>query len=127
VPNRISITLTLDGRTLQRKLKALPAQADGYIHAVMVYQASKGESAMKTAAPWTDRTGNARSGLSAKVGWVPNVSHSIHLFHRVFYGIFLETRWSGKYAIILPTIRRLGPDTMRMVSKMFAKLGNGGL
>ena len=80
---------------------------------------------MKTTAPWTDRTGNARSGLSSKVDWVPKKLHAIHLFHRVPYGIFLEVRWAGRFAVILPTIRQFGPDTMRLLSKLFARLGGG--
>lgn len=123
---KINITLELRPATLKRNLARFPDQVDGYIHGVMEYQATKGEGLMKTLAPWTDRTGNARSGLGAVTEWVPRTFHAIRLFHRVPYGIFLEVRWAGKYAIILPTLQRLGPDTMRMLSKMFSRLSTGG-
>ena len=123
MPKGLSVTLDFDTRNLGRSLSRLPDQIDGYVHTVMQYQAGKAVGYMKTSAPWTDRTGNARSGLSSAVGWEPKVSHSITLFHRVSYGIFLETRWAGKFAIILPTIQKFGPDTMRLLEKMFDKIG----
>jgi hypothetical protein len=119
------ITVKFDDRILGKNLATLSEKVDGQIHAVMSYQATKAESHMRTTAPWTDRTGNARSGLSTDVGWVPGKSHSINLFHRVPYGIFLETRWAGKFAVILPTIQQFGPDTMRLLSRLFSKLGGG--
>lgn len=119
--------MEFDPGQLGRNLKELPAQVDGMIHAVMDYQSGKALSHMKTTAPWTDRTGNARSGLGTEVDWVPMQRHAIRLFHRVTYGIFLETRWGGRYAIILPTIEKFGPDTMRLLQKLFRKLKTGGL
>lgn len=104
----------------------LPDRVDGMVHAIMDYQSTKALSYMKVNAKWTDRTGNARNGLGTEVGWIPRVSHSIRLFHRMWYGIFLEVRWAGKYAIILPTIQQFGPDTMRLLEKLFRKLNGGG-
>lgn len=118
--------MDFDSRRLGRNLEQLPAKIDGQIHAVFEYQSTKVVRHMKTTAPWRDRTGNARSGLGTEVEWVPQTSHAIRLFHRVTYGIFLETRWAGRYAVILPTIERFGPDTMRLLNKLFAKLGGGG-
>lgn len=120
-------TLTFDKKSLGRNIETLPAKVDGYIHAVMTYQSVKAVGYMKTTAKWTDRTGNARGGLSTAVVWEPMKLHAIRLFHRVPYGIFLEVRWAGKYAIILPTIRKFGPDTMRLLGKMFKQLGSGGV
>lgn len=118
--------MDFNSKTLNRNLNSMSPALDGMIHAVVDYQATKAASHMKTTARWTDRTGNARNGLSAQVGWVPQQSHSIRLFHRVSYGIFLEVRWAGKYAIIAPTIQKFGPDTMRLLSKLFRKLRAGG-
>lgn len=73
------------------------------------------ESYMRTNAPWTDRTGNARNGLRAKHEDKPMESHELILYHTVPYGIWLEVRWSGKYAIIAPSIVELGPDLMARV------------
>lgn len=126
MPKGVIPTLQFDRRNLSRNLKDLPDQVDGYVHAVMEYQATKALGHMKTTAPWTDRTGNARNGLSSAVEWQPKKLHAIRLFHRVTYGIFLEVRWAGRYAIIGPTIQKFGPDTMRLLDKMFRRLGTGG-
>lgn len=126
MPNGVVPTLKFDRRNLSRNLEDLPDQVDGYIHAVMEYQSTKALAHMKTTAKWTDRTGNARNGLGSHVEWEPKKLHVIRLFHRVTYGIFLEIRWAGRYAIIGPTIEKFGPDTMRLLDKMFRKLGRGG-
>jgi hypothetical protein len=62
-------------------------------------------------APWEDRTGDARGGLTAE-GRQRLTSYSIILYHTVDYGIWLEVRWDGKYAIILPTIEHMGHELM---------------
>lgn len=126
MPKGLGIRLEINKHNLGRNLDKLNDRVDGAIHAVMEYQSTKALAHMKTTAPWTDRTGNARNGLSSEVGWVPKSSHTIRLFHRVTYGIFLETRWAGRYAIILPTIQRFGPDTMRLLSKLFRRISLGG-
>lgn len=120
------MTLTFDPDPLAGNIIELDDRIDGYIHAVVDYQSTKALSYMKTNARWKDRTGNARNGLSVEVGWVPMKSHSIRLFHRMWYGIFLETRWAGRYAIILPTIQVFGPDTMRLLQSLFRRLKTGG-
>jgi hypothetical protein len=35
---------------------------------------------------------------------------TLTLQHTVEYGIWLEIRWGGRYAIIVPTIEQLGPE-----------------
>lgn len=122
----IKMTLDFDSKTLGNNLESFGPKVDGQIHAVMDYQSTKALSHMRTTAPWRDRTGNARSGLSTQVLWKPMSEHVIRLFHRVPYGIYLETRWAGRYSVILPTIQRFGPDTMRLLQKLFNRLGPGG-
>lgn len=70
------------------------------------------ESYMKVNAPWTDRTGNARNGLAARA-YEAGDEVGIVLYHQVSYGIWLEVRWSGRYAIINPTIDVMGPKVMQ--------------
>lgn len=66
-------------------------------------------------APWTDRTGAAREGLSAAV-LIENGNLIIDLFHTVEYGIWLEVRWGGKFAIIIPTIETMGPRLYNLMN-----------
>jgi hypothetical protein len=66
---------------------------------------------MKLNAPWEDQTGNARNGLAAQA-FNDGEGQGIMLFHQVPYGIFLEVKFSGRDAIILPTIEEYGPRVM---------------
>jgi hypothetical protein len=67
------------------------------------YAAPQIESWMKQNAPWTDQTGAARNGLRADVQTTTN-SVAIVIYHSVPYGVFLEVRWGGKYAILRPAL-----------------------
>ena len=62
----------------------------------------------KQNAPWEDRTGDARDGLDVEVEWQGHVVVWT-MFHTVDYGLYLETRWSGRYAIIMPTLEQFAP------------------
>jgi hypothetical protein len=75
-------------------------------------------------APWADRTGEARQGLKA-IGEQRLTTYSIILFHTVDYGIWLEVRWDGRFAIIIPTIEVMGPELMSELS-MYGLVTAGG-
>lgn len=124
---RANASFTFNDTTLRRNLLELGPKVDGYIHAVVDYSGQQALSYAKQTAPWTDRTGNARNGLSVDIEWKPMIFHQIILFHRMSYGIWLELRWAGKYAVIAPTIRRYGPETMRLIDKLFRKLKTQGV
>lgn len=78
------------------------------------------ENYMKTQAPWTDRTGNARQGLHTEVNHAAGVMVEIILAHGVHYGIFLELANAGRFAIINPALDHFAPriwaDVRRMLS-----------
>jgi hypothetical protein len=103
--------------TVEPRVKAAIWLAAGKIN-------SDGIAWMKSNAPWTDRTGNARNGLNGVVNrdgdWT-----SITFFHSVPYGIWLEVRWSGKYSIIGPAVEEFGPKYMSLASKMAFAVGGG--
>ena len=71
------------------------------------------ESDMKEQASWTDRTGNARNTLSARVAIQRLPGGVVHILlklaHGMEYGIWLELRWGGRYAIVGPTAERYRP------------------
>lgn len=77
------------------------------------YWAARAVSQMRTQARWTDRTTNARNGLSA-VRRDNGLDSALVLFHAMPYGIWLEVRWSGRYAIIGPTLNDIAPDVHRL-------------
>lgn len=84
-------------------------------------QAPVVENYMRNNAPWTDRTGNARNGLAARP-YEEGDSIGIVLYHQVPYGIWLETRWEGRYAIINPSIEAMGPRVMRSFERLLDRM-----
>jgi hypothetical protein len=78
---------------------------------------------MQENAPWTDRSPeereadgdpperSARQELQAQVVWNNDASFTIFLGHgaEIYYGIWLEVRWGGRYAILQPTAEVFAP------------------
>lgn len=62
------------------------------------------EAEAKANAEWTDRTGNARQGLTGFVDDVSQTMVIIYLAHRMDYGVYLELAHQARYAIIMPTL-----------------------
>lgn len=79
------------------------------------------QNEMRINAPWSDRTGNARSGLFAAVEEVTKELITIYLSqgHTIDYGIFLELSHGGRYAIIMPTLERKLPRLIQMLNEIF--------
>lgn len=74
-------------------------------------------------APWTDRTGNARSGLHADVNVIDQgKAFELIVAHSVNYGIWLEVRFSGKYAIIQPTVDYIGAVLISRIASSIEKM-----
>lgn len=69
------------------------------------------EAYMKANAPWEDRTGDARGGLSGTAYQNGDV-HGVLLAHGVSYGKWLELRFGGRDAIVIPTLEEKGPEYM---------------
>lgn len=90
--------------SLTPSLQRLLPRVDAAVDIVFDHNEAVAETKMRTNAPWTDRTGNARNGLFAQHESEPMVKHSLTLYHTMSYGYWLEIRWSGKYAIIGPTM-----------------------
>lgn len=66
----------------------------------------------KEQASWEDRTGDAREGLDVDVAW-EGETIVWQMFHTVDYGLYLETRWNGRYAVIMPTLELFAPQVGR--------------
>ena len=79
------------------------------------------ENYMKINAPWTDQTSNARNGLAARA-YRDRDEIGIVLYHQVTYGIWLETRFGGKYAIIEPTIEAMSPKVMARFERILDRI-----
>lgn len=110
--------------TLTPKLERMGRSLDGIIQQGLRYQESNVQDYMRQNAPWTDRTANARGGLFAKYAKTADNEHSIVIYHTMPYGIWLEVRWNGKYAIINPTLQAEGPRVVQFMDKIFQKLAD---
>lgn len=91
------------------------------------------ENWMKTNAPWTDRSANARQTLYSQVDPVSALQVvdviALIMSHGVIYGSFLEgydyrhnmspTKQGGKYAIVEPALDKFGPLIWADVMKLF--------
>lgn len=101
--------------TIRPRLEKLDPQMREAIHMIFDYWKLTAESEMKAGARWTDRTGNARAGLISDVESQEN-QWTLYFASMATYGIWLEIRWSGKYAIVGPTMNSIGPKLAKMIA-----------
>jgi hypothetical protein len=110
-----------DFNTLTPALKRLLPKVDAAVDLVFDLTEADAETYMRINAPWTDETGNARGGLFAKHQGEPMVIHQLVMYHTMPYGYWLEVRWSGRYAIIGPTMFHFGPIIASNVAAAVAR------
>lgn len=91
------------------------------VTATVEFIASKSEGELKTRAPWTDRTTAARSGLHT-VADAQLAAWTIVLAHSVNYGIWLETKNNGEYAVILKVLVDAGNQLMALLEGLFGRI-----
>lgn len=108
--------------SLRRNLRAFDGNIYALVAGVVDYSGDKAVTYMKTAAPWRDRTGNARQTLQAH-GEHTTEEHSIHLYGGMPYQIWLEIRWGGKWGIIKRAVLIQGLATMNRLKGLMTKLG----
>lgn len=120
-----NINLELDLTGLITGLAEFDNRLDRGVAGVVKQRSHIASEWMRTNAPWTDRTGNARSGLDATTEHEAKVHHTLVLFGRVPYQIWLEVRFAGRYAIIIPAIIDQGPKMMRTMTKLIDRLKGG--
>lgn len=106
-------------------LKRFDARAANAVEKVLNFQAGTSETRMRSTAPWTDRTSNARNGLFAIVISTGPTSWVLLLSHSVSYGIWLEVRNSGEYAIVRPEFLKANREVMRRLSRVFELMEKG--
>jgi hypothetical protein len=109
-----------DGGLLSNLEKG-PKRLEDKIMSVMQYYAPQIESYAKANAPWTDQTGNARNGLAARAGR-EGQSYYIVLYHQVPYGIWLEVKYDGRNAIIMPTLEEFLPKVQAGLDGIMGKI-----
>lgn len=108
-------------KELQKNLKSANTRFKRAATLATSSMAPRAENYMKSNAPWTDQTSNARNGLAARA-YTDGDEYGIVLYHQVPYGIWLETKNGGEYAIIQPTIDAIGPDVMARFNRLLARI-----
>lgn len=109
---RGGMSIHVTENSLGTKIKTLPGMVNRVVAFAMMKNVAPAENWMKTNAPWSDQTTNARNGLSARYAGSDGGVHTMVLFHSVDYGIWLEVANEGKYAIINPALEEVGPRVM---------------
>jgi hypothetical protein len=92
---------------LRVRIAALGPDLFAALDRKLAARALQAEAEAKTGAPWTDRTGNARSGLRGTSA-VEGERGELVLSHAVFYGVYLELAHAGAWATVIPTMQRMG-------------------
>lgn len=95
--------------SLTPSLQVLLPRVDAAVDIVFDRYEAEAETYARTNAPWKDETGNARAGLFAQHDAEHMVRHSLTVYGTMPYTFWLEVRWSGKYAIIGPTLYEIAP------------------
>lgn len=110
-----------DDSQLKGRITGLEAKLGLAVDAIVQYHALKGMAYLKTDAPWSDRTGAARAGLhtSASKGAGQRV---ITFAHAVNYGIWLEVKYSGRDAVIMPTVLKTGGELMSALQNVMGRV-----
>lgn len=78
--------------------------------------AARAESYAKDTAPWTDRTGQARQGLTGLCEAAAGDLVTIYLYHQADHGKWLELANSGRYRVIMPTLQAMYGEVMRLIA-----------
>lgn len=123
--NGPQITWTAKGGDIRVNLQKLDPRLYSLISATVDFTRDKAVGEMKQAAPWTDRTGNARATLNAKSKH-ERTQHTIRLFGGVPYQIWLEIRWAGRFAVITPQVPIQGRKLMERINGLMARLKEVG-
>jgi hypothetical protein len=102
-----------------RRMSEYENKVYGAIREVADYFQPIIEAYAKQNASWTDRSGNARQALHSFVEDVSKEAVALYIAHGMDYGIWLEVRWAGKYAILLPTLEAHYGEIGKMLKGIF--------
>jgi hypothetical protein len=119
--NRVEFTKNSLTPGLEKMIPVLHSN----IFQVMRYHEPQIQAQARNKAPWKDQSSNARHGLFAKASVPTKHVYQLTLYGSVSYQIWLEVRWSGKYAIIMPTVRSYAPKVISSLHKLLDRMKIG--
>lgn len=118
---RSRVRAKIKSDTLTPSIRVFDDKLQEAVEMLMDYWGVKGTSEMRTGARWTDRTTNARNSLDYRVNR-RGKNFSLTFYGGMHYNIWLEVRWSGKYAIIGPVMISIAPRLRQMLADILDQL-----
>ena len=101
------MAVRLEYNSLLNNMKLFQSKFDAAVSALCDNGAQKMEGYAKRNRPWHDRTARARQSL--KGSWSKEGSgYKIQIAHGVTYGVYLEFKNERRYAILMPTVEKVG-------------------
>ncbi|AZS12564.1 hypothetical protein HWB99_gp028 [Mycobacterium phage DrLupo] len=116
------VSFEYDAQELRTNIRNLDRRMESAVDALMDYEAAYATGQLKMRAPWTDRTGAARSGLLAVANKLGPGAHELIMSYSVHYGIWLEIANSGQYAVIGPFLPVMGRQLMHDLEHLIDRL-----
>lgn len=117
-PLMARVRVRFDSHELKMNVRQYKEDVDKAIEFLVNFHATEAARNMKMNAPWTDRTSAARNGLFTAVTKRGEGHYTIILSHSVHYGIWLEVKFSGRDAIVAPTVISQGQALMKDLKEM---------
>lgn len=114
------VRVKFDGHDLRMNIREYKENVDKALEFLVNFHADEASRNMKLNAPWTDRTSAARNGLFTAVNKHGEGHYTIILSHSVHYGIWLEVKFSGRDAIVAPTVISQGQALLSDIRKMIS-------
>lgn len=101
------MAVRLEYQRVLNNMQKLQSKFDGAVQMLCNNGAQRMEAYAKRNRPWHDRTGRARQSL--KGSWSKEGSgYKVQIAHGVTYGIYLEMKNERRYAILMPTVEKVG-------------------
>lgn len=85
--------------------------------------AAEMEASAKQNAPWTDRTGRARSTMTGFTQWENEDTLLIGVSGHMSYSPLLELYYGERFAILMPTVEHYLPNIVQAVANAALALG----
>ena len=99
--------LKLDVKQVVQNMAKFENKFDAALYQFANNGAQKMEAYAKQNRPWTDRTGRARQSLKGSA-YRANKGYRLEIAHGVSYGVYLEYAHERKFAILWPTVEKVG-------------------
>ena len=99
-----------------RNLRTFDQRYRATVRTTLARQAEITEARLKAEHPWQNRTGAAEAGLRAGV-LEEGQAFVLRAQHSVPYGVFLETKHQGRYAVLRPVLRTQWPRAVHAVAR----------